>query len=76
MGLFRVYYNRSEDLPFVWSVDSGTQEDEQTVMAIIILPPAVTTSQFNGERPNPDSPVGWFEVSGFLEIINDIAYFS
>lgn len=71
-----MYYNRSEDWPYVWSFDSGTQADEETVMAVIILPPAVTTSHFSGEKPNPDSPAAWFDVSGELEIKDGIAYFS
>ena len=29
--MFRVYYNRSEDFPYIWSLDTGSQEDERIV---------------------------------------------
>lgn len=74
--IFRAYYNRSTDYPFVWSIDEGTQDTEVLVMAIIILPPCVTTTHCLNEKPNPDSPVCWLEISGTLEIVNDIAYFN
>lgn len=73
--IYRVYYNRSLDYPFSWSIDEGTQESEVLVLAVIILPSCVTTTHCLNEKPNPDSPVAWLEVCGDLEIVNDIAYF-
>jgi hypothetical protein len=74
--IYRVYFNRFNEYPWVWSVDNGTQDTEVNVMAVIILPPCVTTSHCLDEPPNDDSPVAWIEVSGELEIVKDIAYFS
>lgn len=34
MSLYRVYYNRSSDFPYVWSFDDGHSENEQNVTAI------------------------------------------
>lgn len=34
MSLYRVYYNRSADFPFVWSFDDGDSKNEQNVTAI------------------------------------------
>lgn len=73
---YRVFYNRSEDWPFVCSIDEGTQQTEQVVMAVFILPPAVASSHFSFEKPNDQSPVFWFDVTGELEIKDGIAYFS
>lgn len=74
--MHRVYYNRFSGYPFCWSIDEGTQHTEVNVMAVIILPPCVATTHCLDERPNDDSPVAWVEVSGELEIKNDIAYLS
>jgi hypothetical protein len=74
--IYRAYYNKTEEYPFCWSIDNGTQQTEVNVMAVIILPPCVATTHCLDERPNDDSPVAWLEVSGELEIKNDIAYIS
>lgn len=74
--LYRAYYNRSEDWPWVWSIDEGTTESEQTVLAIFILPPSVATTQFSGKPRSGAEPVAWLDVSGELEIKDGFAYFS
>jgi hypothetical protein len=73
--VYRIYYNRSEDWPYVWSLDEGTSETEQTVMAVIILPPCVTSTHYTGKTRNPDEPVAWLEIAGNLEIKDDVAFF-
>lgn len=74
--IYRIYFNTAEEAPFVWSVDEGTQESEQTVLAVIVLPPCVTTTHYSGEKRNTLTPIAWLEVSGELEIKDDVAYFS
>lgn len=73
---YRVYHNNGDDFPYSWSIDEGSSESEQTVLAVFIFPPAVATSQFNGKQPSKDSPVAWFDVSGELEVKDGFAYFS
>lgn len=74
--IYRIYFNTSDEAPFVWSLDEGTPETEQVVMAVIILPPVVTTTHYSGEKRNPYTPTAWLECEGHLEIKNDIAYLS
>lgn len=74
--IYRAYFNRLSEYPFCWSIDEGTQDTEISVMAVIILPPCVVTTHCLDERPNSESPVAWIEVSGELEITNDVAYLS
>lgn len=69
---YRIYFNRSSDAPLVWSVDAGTQDTEINVSRIEIHTPL--ESFYNGNKPNPDSPVAWFETEGLLICVDDTAY--
>lgn len=71
MATIRVYYNRSNDFPQVWSVDQGSHASEINVQFIKlrVLP---VTSCYNPDAQYPE-PKAWFEVQGTLRIENGAA---
>lgn len=71
MPLIRMYYNRSNDFPQVWSVDEGSSASEINVQFIKlrVLP---VTSKYNPQAEYPE-PKAWFEVQGQLRIENGAA---
>jgi hypothetical protein len=70
--LYRIYFNRHNDAPHVWSIDDGDQANEQNVTEVICHTPI--RSCYTGQQANPDTPVAWFETIGELYIVNDVAH--
>lgn len=66
MALIRMYFNRSNDFPQVWSVDQGSHSSEINVQFIRlrVLP---VTSRYDPDAEYPE-PKAWFEVDGQLRI--------
>lgn len=74
---YRVYFNRKREAPQVWSVDEGTQESEVNVCGFVIHQGCYTSSHYNGEKPNEDSPVAWIEVhADYTYLANGIMNFT
>lgn len=79
---YRIYFNRKEDYPCIWSVDEGTAESEIRVRGVVIMDGLSSyTSSTIGLRPPAGSdlknePSAWIEVHGFLMIGNGVAIFS
>jgi len=60
---FRVYFNRKNEFPQVWSIDYGTQESEINVQRVeLINCTAVTVYKTEGVTDFNDMPCAWFEV--------------
>ena len=73
---FRAYFNRRSEAPQVWSVDEGSQETEINVKGFVIHGCTVN-AQFNGQRPNNDSPVAWIEIEAdTYRILDGVVHFS
>jgi hypothetical protein len=68
---YRVYYNRSEDAPLVWSVDEGSHASEINVQNVVLV--AAATTRFNPDAQLPE-PKAWLEISGQLRIQGGKAY--
>ena len=66
MARIRMYFNRSNDFPQVWSVDQGSHASEVNVQSIVlrVLP---VLSRYNSGAEYPE-PKAWFEVDGTLRI--------
>jgi len=76
MYRIRVYYNRSQDFPFVWSYDKGDISTEKIVKDIKIFGCAVT-SRFDSTKDNSIEPRAWFEVNcSNITVMNDVVYLS
>jgi hypothetical protein len=71
MKAYRVYFNARHDPDGAWSVDSGTQTDEQCFDEVRI--DGRIQSTYTGDRPNPTRPVAWFETTGELRVEGRIA---
>jgi hypothetical protein len=66
MARIRMYFNRANDFPQVWSVDQGSHASEINVQAIHLYAlPLVTGYNPDAEYPEPKA---WFEVDGTLRI--------
>lgn len=71
MALIRMYFNRSNDYPQVWSIDQGSHASEINVQFIKlrVLP---VVSKYDNDAVYPE-PKAWFEVEGTLRIENGAA---
>lgn len=69
--IYRLYFNRCEDFPQIWSVDEGTPETEINVVGVRVNGLRVTSRIMPREKPS-----GWFEVDGTLTVTAGIAVFS
>ena len=63
---YRIYFNRKEDAPQVWSVDEGSHASEINVKGVRIVGAVVHTGQ-NLEAEYPE-PKAWMEVEAVLAI--------
>lgn len=63
---YRVYFNRWNEYPNIWSVDQGTQETEVTVSQVHMEGVSAKTMTGNGDNVN--SPSAWIEVRGRLTV--------
>ncbi len=70
---YRVYFNRANEAPQVWSVDEGTQASEINVSAVLIVSCSVRTAVDLNETVNRDRPKAWLEVQGFLTVNGGVA---
>ena len=70
---YRIYFNRWNDAPLIWSVDEGTQATERIVREVRLE--NVTGVTRSGPGDNVKSPTVWIEVEGRLTIANEVATF-
>jgi hypothetical protein len=68
---YRVYFNRAEDAPQVWSIDEGSHSSEINVQAVVAFTTADSNYNLSAVYPEPKA---WFEYEGTLEIKSGIAY--
>lgn len=64
MKTYRVYFNRKQDYPLVWSIDEGTQATETNVSDVVIIASYTSTkSRINdGTIDVNNTPLAWLEV--------------
>lgn len=67
---YRVYFNRAEDAPQIWSIDEGTVASEINVLSVKVQAPGFTRSNLDAQFPEPKA---WIEVDGHLSIVNGVA---
>lgn len=75
MPTYRVYYNRANEAPQVWSVDEGDQTTELNVIAVRCMVPCETVvgeSVPDSERSN--RPAVWLRAEGVLRVERGVAY--
>lgn len=76
---YRLYFNRKEDYPCIWSVDEGSAASEIRVQGIIITDGLLAyTGNTEGLRPPAgadlkNEPSAWIEVHGVLTIEGGVA---
>ena len=63
---YRVYYNRSEDAPQVWSIDTGSVGSEVNVQWVQLHTSGIT--RYDAEAKFPE-PRAWLDVFGRLRIV-------
>jgi hypothetical protein len=66
MKTFRLYYNRANDAPQIWSIDEGSHASEINVRDIIIRVPCSSAANLEAEYPEPKA---WFIATGNLTFI-------
>lgn len=64
--MLRVYFNRREDFPCVWSIDNGDQSNE--VISPTVYFKSAGRSTYTGQLRNPNYPVAWLE---FFNVVFD-----
>lgn len=74
-SFLRVYFNKKNEYPLVWSIDDGNLDNEIKVSMVVCE--ALGWTIYNGEPANELSPVAWVEFQCSLFHIQDnIAYLS
>lgn len=58
-GKCRIYFNSSQEAPYIWSVDNGTIDEERKVKQVIILCSGFRTMQRT--ENDPPQPKVWLE---------------
>jgi hypothetical protein len=61
--MFRVYYNRSEDFPYIWSLDTGEQKDERIIKGYSGGTIAGCGYDFDVPQGSTTQPRAWIEVT-------------
>lgn len=75
--LYRAYFNRSKDFPFIWSFDSGDSSTEVLVRNIHFAECHAWTHYDPKKGDNLNTPTAWFYIlAGYVEIIDGEAYFT
>ena len=67
MARIRMYFNRSNDYPQVWSVDQGSHASEVNVQHIKLQGALSAFSCYDPNAEYPE-PKAWLEVDGTLRI--------
>lgn len=73
MKLFRVYFNRWNEAPQVWSIDEGDQASEINVRAVSMHHCDMESKTNPAETDIENKPKAWFEVRGNLRVIQGVA---
>lgn len=78
VGAFRIYWNRKEDFPFVWSVDFGDSSTERAVTRVDIreIDSCCLQTGVAMGADNISGPRGWLEGIGKVVFENGVAYVS
>lgn len=71
---YRVYFNRLEGFPQIWSLDEGSPASEICVCNIVVDGPICKTKD-SMTADSKFSPKAWFEIEGILTISEGTAYF-
>jgi hypothetical protein len=71
--LYRVYFNRANEAPQIWSLDEGTQVSEINVSKAIFRNTEVETGQDLAETVNRDRPKAWVQGHGELYVEAGVA---
>jgi hypothetical protein len=73
MATYRIYANRADEFP--WSIDSGSQADEQHVQDIVLFDCyGFTMTDFNVRTGDDKTPKWWIEIQdAVLEVFNGVA---
>lgn len=70
-NIFRLYFNRSKDFPYIWSFDTGTQQTEHTVTEFKGHINVVGCG-YNPNVKNPDTePKAWIIIESGAAILNE-----
>jgi hypothetical protein len=77
-GPFRLYFNRHNEAPCVWSLDQGTQETEVNVEAIHLSNLPYLATEYFGKHskdyPDYDQPSAVLHGVGLVRVVDGIAY--
>jgi hypothetical protein len=71
--LYRVYFNKIEEAPQIWSVDEGTTASEINVRGVDIRITQGAAITYQNLAAEPPEPKAWIEVEGLLTIANGFA---
>lgn len=74
---YRVYFNRKNEKPQIWSVDEGHQTSEINVSHWMLHQLSAEDGGDLSVEPNPDTPTVWIKILHSLpvRVINGTAHF-
>jgi hypothetical protein len=59
--IVRVFFNRREDAPRVWSVDFGSDSEIEILCSVVLIGGIHLTSHFDSTVVGTSSPCAWLE---------------
>jgi hypothetical protein len=60
LPLVRVYFNRRDESPLIWSVDDGDQANEVNVAQVVFE--GTSSLKYIGGGKSKDTPVAWIKM--------------
>lgn len=73
---YRVYFNRHNEFPTIWSVDEGGQDSEINVKGFRLHKVNAVSVYDASIGPNPDVPCAWIEIEyALMDVKDGIAHF-
>jgi hypothetical protein len=70
---WRVYFNKFNEAPLCWSIDSGTSTEEYKVTSIEILSADLETQLEVENHGSENLPCAWLKVRGKLVLLKQRA---
>jgi hypothetical protein len=69
--ILRVYFNRSSEAPYVWSVDEGDISTEKNYISVEMGPNTHVITRYDQTRDNVNDPRAWLEVDCKMYAVNE-----
>jgi hypothetical protein len=73
---YRIFFNRKNEQPQVWSLDEGDQSTEINISSFLLHNVSADSHWDPSVKPNPDTPSAWITVIHCkpVRLVNGVAH--